>query len=96
MFKFPSLCVIAKPGGTVLCYEFSAIVNDFVAVFKHTTSNIRTWNSIPEAQVWLDYMKSMSRYDWHSGTGCYTDFENGEDIRPEEFVDAFVLEYKAV
>lgn len=101
MSKFPSLFVIAKPEGTVLCYTFSAIDNDFFEVFQNPQiakdiNNIRIWNSSLEAQNYLNHMKSMSRYDWNPGTGCYIDFENGESLRPEEFADVFVLEYKPV
>lgn len=48
------------------------------------------------AQEWLDYSKNMERYDYQPGLGRYIDFEAGESEIPEEFADAFILEYKPV
>jgi len=101
MSKFPSLFVITKPDGTFLCYSFSALDNDFFEIFQNLQvskdlTTIRIWNSNLQAQSYLNHMKSRSRYDWNPGTGCYIDFENGESIRPEEFQDAIVLEYRPI
>ena len=100
MSKFPSLFVIAKPDGTFLCSIFSARANDYFDIFQNIQAikhlDVRTWSYLFDAQNYLNHMKSMSRYDWNPGTGCYIDFENGESLRPEEFADAVVLEYKPV
>ena len=91
MSKFPSLFVIAKPDGTFLCSKdeenlvFADPVKEDLRIDLFEYYNL--------AQDWLNRMKSMSRYDWNPGTGCYIDFENVEALRPEEFANAFVLEY---